>query len=260
LGPAFKKPIALTVVSSKLSLIFSGNYKQTEFDNMSGLNTLAFVVFPYLALTTFVVGHLYRYLTNPYDWNSKSSELLDKEGLKIGITIFHWGVILTLIGHAGGLLIPQSLFDKVGIDSQAHTQIALVTGFIVGAAALLGLVLLIWRRITRDRVLATTTLNDFATLGLLLFVVTTGLANVVYGFFEHFDVLHSVAPWIRGIVTLTPDSTLMVQVPVRYKVHILSAFSLIGFSPFSRLVHIWSVPLTYVFRRYVIFRRREASF
>ncbi|MBE9533408.1 MAG: respiratory nitrate reductase subunit gamma, partial [Proteobacteria bacterium] len=96
---------------------------------MSVLNTLAFVVFPYLALTTFVVGHLYRYLTNPYDWNSKSSELLDKEGLKIGITIFHWGVILTLMGHAGGLLVPQSLFDAVGIDSQAHTQIAVVTGF-----------------------------------------------------------------------------------------------------------------------------------
>lgn len=227
---------------------------------MSVLNTLAFVVFPYLALTTFVVGHLYRYLTDPYDWNSKSSELLDKEGLKIGITIFHWGVILTLMGHAGGLLIPQSLFDAVGIDSQAHNQIAVVTGFIVGAAALLGLVLLIWRRITKDRVLATTTLNDFVTLGLLLFVVTAGLANVVYGFFEHFDVLHSIAPWIRGIVTLTPDPTLMVQVPVRYKLHILSAFALIGFSPFSRLVHIWSVPLTYVFRRHILFRRREASF
>jgi nitrate reductase gamma subunit len=227
---------------------------------MNILNTLAFLVFPYLALTTFVVGLLYRYLTNPYDWNSKSSELLDKEGLKIGITIFHWGVILTLLGHGGGLLIPQKVYDFVGINSQVHTRLALVVGFIVGGAALLGLVLLTWRRITKDRVLATTTLNDFVTLGLLLFVITAGLANVVYGFFEHFDVLHSIAPWIRGIVTMTPDPSLMVQVPLRYKVHILSAFALIGFSPFSRLVHIWSAPFTYLFRRWIVFRRREVSF
>lgn len=227
---------------------------------MSVLNTLAFVVFPYLALATFVVGHIYRYLTEPYTWNSKSSELLEKDGLKFGITVFHWGVILTLLGHGGGLLIPQKVYDAVGIDSQVHTRIALVVGFIVGAAALLGLVLLIWRRTTRDRVLATTTLNDFVTLGLLLFVITAGLANVIYGFFEHFDVLHSIAPWLRGILTLTPDPTLVAQVPVRYKIHILSAFALIGFSPFSRLVHIWSVPIPYLFRRWIVFRRREASY
>ncbi len=227
---------------------------------MNILNTFAFVVFPYVALSTFVVGHLYRYVVDPYDWNSKSSELLEKEGLKYGITIFHWGIILTLLGHGGGLLIPQRFYDAVGINSQAHTRIAIIAGFIVGTAAFVGLLLLIWRRISNKRVLVTTSLNDFVTLGALLFVVGTGLANVIYGFFDHFNVLGSIAPWIRGIVTLNPDATLMLQVPVRYKIHILSALVLIGFSPFSRLVHIWSVPLTYVFRRHILYRRREPSY
>ena len=127
---------------------------------MKILNTLAFVVFPYLALTTFVVGHLYRYITDPYRWNTKSSELLDKKSLKSGITIFHWGIIFALMGHGVGLLIPQKYWDAVGINSQVHTLLATYSGVLVGAAALLGLVLLIYRRISKGRILATTTLND----------------------------------------------------------------------------------------------------
>jgi nitrate reductase gamma subunit len=227
---------------------------------MNILNTLAFMVFPYLALTTCVVGHLYRYVTDPYGWNAKSSELLEKRGLKYGITIFHWGIILTLMGHGAGLLIPQRYWDALGIDSQAHTLFATYSGLLVGAAALLGLTLLVYRRITQDRILATTTLNDFVTLGLLLLVVVTGFTNVISGLYQHFDILTTIAPWLRGIVTLTPDPTLMQQVPLRFKAHILLVLALIGFSPFSRLVHIWSVPLTYVLRRHILYRRREPSY
>jgi nitrate reductase gamma subunit len=227
---------------------------------MNTLNTLAFLVFPYLALTTSVVGHLYRYISDPYGWNTRSSELLEKKGLKLGITIFHWGIIFTLLGHGAGLLIPQGYWDAVGIDSQTHTAFATYSGVLVGAAALLGLSLLIYRRITKERILATTTLNDFVTIGLLFFVVATGLANVAIGLYEHFDILSTIAPWLRGIVTLSPDANLMLEVPFRFKIHILAVLTLIGFWPFSRLVHMWSIPLTYVFRRWIVFRRREVSF
>ncbi|MGW8224035.1 MAG: respiratory nitrate reductase subunit gamma [Syntrophobacteria bacterium] len=227
---------------------------------MNILNTLAFLVFPYLALATFVVGHMYRYVVDPYGWNTKSSELLDKKGLKFGVTIFHWGIIFTLLGHGAGLLIPQKYWDAVGINSQAHTLFATYSGFIVGAAALLGLTLLIYRRISKDRIFATTSLNDFVTLGLLFFVVATGFTNVIGGLYQHFDILNTIAPWLRGILTLTPDASLMLEVPLRFKVHILAVLTLLGFSPFSRLVHIWSVPITYLFRRWIIFRRREAIF
>jgi nitrate reductase gamma subunit len=227
---------------------------------MNILNTLAFLVFPYLVLATFVVGHIYRYVVNPYGWNTKSSELLDKKGLRFGVTIFHWGIIFTLLGHGAGLLIPQRYWDALGINSQTHTLFAAYSGFVVGAAALLGLALLIYRRISKDRILATTSLNDFVTLGLLFFVVATGFANVIGGLYEHFDILNTIAPWLRGIVTLTPDASLMLEVPLRFKIHILAVLTLLGFSPFSRLVHIWSVPITYLFRRWIIFRRREAIF
>jgi nitrate reductase gamma subunit len=221
---------------------------------MNWVEILAFVGFPYLALATFVVGHTYRYVTDAFGWNARSSELLDRESLKTGITVFHWGILLTLMGHTGGLLIPQSLYDAVGIDGQAHTRIAYYSGWVVGVAAFVGIVLLLRRRLTRPRLRATTTMSDWITLVLLVWVIGAGLYNVA---FEHFYVLDTIAPWIRGIVTLRPDPTLMRDVPLSYKVHILSALSLLGFSPFSRLVHIWSVPVTYLFRRYVVFRRRE---
>jgi hypothetical protein len=65
---------------------------------MWSFNIIAFLVYPYLMLTLFVVGHSYRYLADPFRWNSKSSELLDKGSLRIGILIFHWGIIFTFSG------------------------------------------------------------------------------------------------------------------------------------------------------------------
>lgn len=221
---------------------------------MTWIDMLAYVIYPYLALTTFVVGHAYRFVTDAFGWNARSSELLDKESLRFGITLFHWGILLTLAGHTGGLLIPQSLYDAVGISGEAHTKIAFYSGWVVGAAAFAGSVLLLWRRLTRKRIRSTTSLNDWVTLVLLIGVIGAGFFNVAFG---HYYVLDTIAPWIRGIVIFRPDPTLMGEVPLSYKIHILSALALLGFSPFSRLVHIWSVPLTYLFRSPLVFRRRE---
>jgi nitrate reductase gamma subunit len=223
---------------------------------MNLTHMLAFLVFPYLALTMFVVGHAYRYVTDPFLWNARSSEFLDKKHLYPGITIFHWGILLTLLGHAGGLLIPQRLFDMAGINGHTHTQIAYWTGLVAGSAAFVGSIWLLWRRISLKRIQATTTLNDYVTLAGLVFVTGLGLYNVVFG---HYYVLDTVAPWIRSIVFFQPNPELMSAVPLSYKIHILSAFALLGFSPFSRLVHIWSAPFTYPLRRYIVFRRRVAE-
>ncbi len=225
---------------------------------MDTFNMLAFVVYPYLALTTFVVGHPYRYFTDPYNWNSKSSELLDKDSLKYGVTIFHWGIIVTFLGHLSGLLTPQHILDVVGIKAEIHEFIAIAVGIVVGSLAFAGLILLISRRLTRKRIFVHTSINDFVTLGLLLFVVSAGLYNALFGGYGT-AALYTVAPWIRGVLTFTPDPNLMVDAPWTYKVHILAALTLLGFSPFSRLVHIWSAPFPYLIRSYIVFRRRAAE-
>jgi nitrate reductase gamma subunit len=223
---------------------------------MNLIDTLAFVVFPYVALTLFAVGHLYRYVTDALDWNAHSSEFLENRQHFASLTLFHWGVLLTLFGHTGGLLIPQTIFDGVGIDGEAHTRIALYSGLLVGSAAFVGSVWLLGRRMALPRLQATTSMNDWVTLAGLAWVGGVGLYNVVFG---HFYVLDTVAPWIRGIITLQPDPNLMALVPPSYKLHILSALALLAFSPFSRLVHIWSAPVLYLLRSPILYRRRATG-
>ena len=215
--------------------------------------TLVFTVFPYLCLTTFVVGHAYRYVTDRYGWNARSSEFLEKKALFAGSVVFHWGIVFTFLGHAGGLLMPQRVLDRIGVNGQAHMEIAYWSGLAVGIAAFIGALLLLKRRLTHPRVKAVHRLNDTITIGALALVVGAGLYNVVFG---HYNVLYSVAPWIRGIVTFTPDAMLMKAVPLGYKIHVIAAWTLLGFSPFSRLVHIWSLPLFYFFRSPIVYRRR----
>jgi len=215
--------------------------------------SLMFTVFPYLCLATFVVGHAYRYVTDRYGWNARSSEFLEKKALFAGSVLFHWGIVFTFLGHAAGLLVPQRLLDRVGVNSQAHLQIAYWSGLAVGIAAFAGALLLLRRRLTHPRIKAVHRLNDTVTIGALALVTGAGLYNVVLG---HYNVLYSVAPWIRGIVTFTPDAMLMQPVPLSYKIHVIAAWALLGFSPFSRLVHIWSAPVFYFFRRWIVFRRK----
>lgn len=223
---------------------------------MSLRYTLLYTVFPYLCLAVFVVGHAWRYITDRYNWTARSSELLEKKSLLYGSVIFHWGMVLTFVGHAGGMLIPQRLYDRVGISADAHAAIAYWSGIAVGIAAFAGIVLLLWRRLAYPRIRVVTTANDWITAIGLLVVIAVGLYNVLFG---HYNVLYSVAPWIRGIVTFTPDASLMQEVPPSFKIHVLSAWALLAFSPFSRLVHIWSLPLTYFARPYIVFRRRPAG-
>lgn len=220
-------------------------------------HTLAFLVFPYIALTIFVVGHSYRFLTDRYHWNSKSSELLDHDSLKYGVILFHWGIIFTFLGHFFGLLTPQPFLDKLGISSGLHEFIALYTGMLFGFMALIGLILILRRRFKNPRIKATSSTNDLVLLVLLVFVVFAGTYN---SFFERYDVLYTIAPWIRSIITFDPDPDLMREVPWTYKIHILAALTLLAFSPFTRLVHIWSVPVKYSLRPYLSFRRRWQGF
>ena len=216
----------------------------------------AFVAFPYMCLAFFAVGHAYRYVTDRFAWNAHSSEFIEKKNLMWGSYLFHLGILGTLAGHAGGLLIPQRLFDLVGLNGEAHTALAYYSGMGVGLMTVIGALLLLWRRLTNRQVRRMTTPADWVVIVSLVVVSGLGTFNV---FFGHFYVLDTIAPWIRSIVTLQPDPRLMVAVPWGYKIHILAALLLLAFSPFSRLVHIWSAPIFYLFRRPLVFRRHVTA-
>jgi len=217
------------------------------------VNLFFWVIFPYIAITIFFIGNAYRYLTDQYSWTSKSSEILEKDTLRTASMLFHYGIILAFIGHIIGIVIPKSWTEELGISEGAYHMLALVGGTLAGVMVVLGLILFIYRRLTNPRVKAITTTMDWVVLILLLAITSLGLINTL---FVQYDYRETVAPWFRSLWTFTPDFTLMEDVPFLLKLHIFLAFVLVAIFPFTRLVHILSIPFSYIFRKPIIYRER----
>ncbi len=223
---------------------------------MDVINLFFWVIFPYIAISVFFIGNGYRYLADPISWRSKSSEILEKKLLRPASLLFHYGIILAFIGHIIGIVIPKYVTEDLGISESAYHLLALVGGTIAGVMVVVGLLLFIYRRLTNDRLKTITTPSDWVTLILLISITTLGLINTL---FIDYDYRETVAPWFRGLWTFTPDYTLMADVPLLLKIHVALAFILVAVFPFTRLVHILSIPLSYIFRRPVIYRERCPS-
>jgi len=218
------------------------------------------VIFPYLMLATFVVGHIYRYNTDQYGWTAKSSEFLEKEKLKWGSILFHYGLLLVFGGHVVGLLVPKELIAALGISDELYHTFAMFAGGTSGLITLTGLLILLFRRVNVKRVRVTSSISDFVIAGLLLIVVGLGVYNsLTFNFLSpaSSDYRETIAPWLRGLIVFRPDASLMEGVPISRQLHTLAAFGILGIWPFTRLVHVWSVPYEYLQRSYIIYRSRR---
>jgi len=89
------------------------------------MEKLLFSIYPYIALTTFLVGSLIRFDREQYTWKADSSQLFEKEQLRKGSLLFHIGVLALFFGHAAGLLTPHSWFLEFGISDMAHQYVLL---------------------------------------------------------------------------------------------------------------------------------------
>lgn len=216
------------------------------------------VILPYLVLTIFIFGHIYRYQHDQFGWTSKSSELLEKKMLRIGSNLFHWGIIFVFGGHVMGLLIPIEVYEAMGITEHQYHMIALAGGIPAGIAATIGILILVYRRMTVKRLIATSTKGDWASLFFLAIVILSGMSATFLNIDSSgFDYRTTIGPWLRGIITFRADPSLMATVPLWFKIHIIAVYGLIAAWPFTRLVHVFSVPIRYLNRSYVIYRKRE---
>ncbi|HUC91753.1 MAG TPA: respiratory nitrate reductase subunit gamma [Paenibacillus sp.] len=223
---------------------------------MTGLDQFLWLIYPYIMLTLFVVGHIYRYNTDQFGWSAKSSEFLEKRNLKWASLLFHWGIIFVFFGHVAGVLVPKGFYEVIGVTDEMYHFGAVWIGGAAGLMAVAGILLLFIRRVTFRRLSIHSSTSDWITLILLAFVIVTGFTNTV-GYTAsggEFDYRDSIGPWFRGILSFNPDAELMVGAPIGFQIHILGAFLLFGIWPFTRLVHVWSVPLTYLNRRYLVYR------
>jgi len=226
---------------------------------MDYLNTLLFGLYPYLALTVFVVGSMLRYDREQYTWKTGSSQMLESKGIKKGSMAFHIGIIAVLAGHFVGLLTPHQVWDVLGVPPATKQLIAMGAGGFFGLICLYGIVILLNRRLNNPRVRATSTTMDILILVLIFVQLVLGLISILFSF-SHLDgsEMLKMMGWAQNIVTfdMTQAATSLSTVGFIYKLHIFLGMTLFVLFPFSRLVHIWSVPVKYITRNYQVVRAK----
>lgn len=223
------------------------------------LNMTLFGWYPYLCLTTFLLGSLLRFDREQYSWKSGSSQLLRKGQLRWGSNLFHVGILTIFAGHFVGLLTPIEIFDQLGISHGFKQKLAIVVGGLAGVVCFIGITLLAHRRLFDARIRATSSVGDIAILLLLWLQLTLGLCTIFVslGHLDGHEMVKFMA-WAQGIATLQPAAAAHVaDVHPIFKAHLLLGLTLLLLFPFTRLVHIWSAPIWYLGRPgYQIVRRR----
>ena len=226
---------------------------------MSYLNTLMFGIYPYIALAIFVIGSIIRYDREQYTWKTGSSQLLESKQLKKGSRAFHVGIIMVLMGHFVGLLTPAELWHIVGIEASHKQLIAMGLGGVFGVICFYGLTILIKRRLYNPRVRATSSTMDIAILLLLYVQLILGLLSIFVsaGHIDGAEMLKLMS-WAQNMVTFdgTEAAAAIADVHWIYKLHVFLGMTLFVVFPFSRLVHVASVPIQYLSRSYQVVRSK----
>lgn len=225
-------------------------------------NQFLFAIYPYICLTILLLGSLIRYDREPYSWKSDSSQVLRAHTLRWGSNLFHYGILVVVIGHFAGFLIPEWAIGWL-LNPAQHQLIAMVGGGLAGLVAIIGLSLLIWRRLGDPRIRRNSRKWDITIVAMLWFQLLLGLATVPMSA-QHMDgaMFEQLAHYVQSIVYFQGNSVaLLAGVPWVYKVHILLGFSIFLVSPFTRMVHVWSgmASVAYLFRPYQIVRKRSRS-
>ena len=220
---------------------------------------LLWVIFPYACIAIFIIGHIFRFKYDQFSWTAKSSEFVEKKSLMWGSILFHLGIIPVILGHVVGLGIPASWLRAIGVSDHLYHIGAVYIGGIFGIVTLIGMLLLTARRVTNENVRKLSSLSDILVNFLLLFIVFIGCYSTIVtnATLPDFDYRNTISEWFRGLLILRPEAGYMEGVPLSFKIHVITGFLITALWPFTRLVHVWSVPVNYVGRSHIIYRKHK---
>jgi nitrate reductase gamma subunit len=205
-----------------------------------------FVIFPYVAAVLEIAVSFYRYFSGSYKFSSLSSEFLEGRELFWGSQPWHYGIMFVLIGHVVGFLFPRELllFNEVPV----RRVILEVTALTFGLMAFVGLLVLLRRRFTNDRVWSVTTKTDIFVLVLLLIQTFSGIYIAITYRWGTSWYAAALVPYLRSLFVLKPQLEYISPMPWVVKLHVTNAFCLIAVLPFTRLVHFLVLPIEYIWR------------
>lgn len=211
---------------------------------------ILFGVFPYVAVALAVAVGCYRYFVDRYSWSSHSSQFLENRTLFWGSVPWHYAILIILLAHFLAFLVPSGWGALLGRPLRLY--FLEVTGMALGLSTLIAVILLIVRRATNDRLLSVTSVVDWLVLAALALQVATGVYIAFTLRWGSVWYLHTATPWLWSLVKLDPQVQYLAALPMVVKLHAVNAFVLIALFPFSRLVHVVSIPLSYFARPYQV--------
>lgn len=225
------------------------------------LHNFFFGAYPYLAGTIFLLGSWLRFDREQYTWKADSSQLLSGKSMRLASNLFHVGILAVFFGHLVGMLTPHSWFLALGISDTAHQYLAIYAGLIFGSLCLIGAIMLLLRRLNEPRVRAVSRKRDTFIIGWLLVTVALGLSTTVISLQHaaHGDAgtMIALTEWVKSVATLSVAPGLIQDVHFLFKLHMFFGMTVFLLFPFTRLVHVWSVPLSYVTRPYQVVRLKK---
>ena len=197
---------------------------------------------PYAAIALFIAGVIWRY-RNPLTITARSSQLLESRWLAFGAVPFHAGVVTLFLGHLIPLLIPSQW--QALVSNRTALLVVETLGSAAGLLCLIGLVILFARRLTLR---AASPLADFVVVAILIAQVVLGLGVATMHRWGAVWSARTTTPYLWRIVTLQPDASLVAGVPLLVTLHIAGAWIVLALVPFTRLVHMFALPLRYLTR------------
>jgi nitrate reductase gamma subunit len=224
------------------------------------VHQLLFGIYPYVCLAVFLLGSLIRFEREQYTWKSDSSQMLRTGQLRWGSNLFHIGILMLFAGHLFGMLVPIEFYHALGLSTPAKQMLAISAGAIFGVTCLIGLILLVHRRLAEARIRATSTPMDIVILLWILVTLLLGLVSIFFSL-QHREggVMLLLVQWAQHIATFRGGAADFIrEVPWIYRVHLFFGLTVFLLFPFSRLVHVWSgfAAVGYLTRAYQIVRSR----
>ena len=229
---------------------------------MNYLDNFLFGLYPYICLTVFLLGSLLRFDRDQYTWKSDSSQLLRPGQLRLGSNLFHVGVLFLFFGHTFGMLTPHFVYEHF-ISAGSKQLVAMVSGGVFGVLGFLGVTILLHRRLSDERIRATSKTSDIVLLVLMWLQLALGLATIPLSA-QHLDggMMMKLAGWAQHIVTFRSGAPeLLAEAGFVFKLHMFLGMSIFLIFPFTRLVHVWSgfASVAYLVRPYQVVRSRRVG-
>jgi len=223
------------------------------------LHEFLYGIYPYICLAVLLLGSLIRFDREQYTWKSDTSQMLRRGTLRVGSNLFHWGILVVVVGHFAGFLAPHWMVSPF-LSASGHQLLAMVGGGAAGIVSIIGLTMLIHRRLSDTRVRRNSRTWDIVIVLMLWVQLALGLGTVVLSM-RHMDgaLFEVLTDYVKGVVTFRPGiARLLDGVPLTYQLHILLGFTIFLVTPFTRMVHIWSgfASLAYLIRPYQLVRKR----